>query len=367
MSDIRLLAIMERYINGEMTEDESLRFEILRKENTQADRLFAEHQLFTHRLKEMGERLAFEKRLNAIHDEIDVHALKDELTEKPIWLVSLWRHHHSKISVAASVAIFSIIGTLFLSGYFNNSKQNSTYSALRREMASIKRSQTALIRDVKSSASTVVDAQEMDPGHFGGTGFALSSNGYIATNYHVINGADSVYVQNSEGNSFRTKTIYVNPTYDIAILQITDSTFQTLMALPYGFKKGNSDLGEDVYTIGYPKDEAVYGKGYLSSSTGYNGDTIAYQISIPVNPGNSGGPLLDSKGNIIGIISGKQTLADGAAFAIKSNYLVKVVKDIPLDSLNNKLKLDTKNNMSNLSRTQQIKKLQNYIYMVKVY
>jgi len=149
---------------------------------------------------------------------------------------------------------------------------------------------------------------------------------------------------------------------------IRDDNFKAAKNLPYTFKSTASDLGEDIYTIGFPRDEAVYGQGYLSSATGYAGDTIAYQISIPVNPGNSGGPVLDNRGNVIGIISGKQTGIDGAAFAIKTKMLIDAINDIPADSLQGKIILNSrKNNLAGLARTEQIKHLRDYIYMVKVY
>ena len=105
----------------------------------------------------------------------------------------------------------------------------------------------------------------------------------------------------------------------------------------------------------------------MSSKNGYAGDTVAYQVSIPVNPGNSGGPLLDMRGNVIGIINGKQTQVDGAAFAIKSTYILKSIEAIPQDSLEEKLVLSKKNSLSGLSRKDQFKKLEPFIYMVKVY
>jgi serine protease Do len=88
---------------------------------------------------------------------------------------------------------------------------------------------------------------------------------------------------------------------------------------------------------------------------------------IPVNPGNSGGPVMDEKGNVIGVITGKQTQTSGVAFAVKSNYLLKAIQSIPADSLSKSLNLSTKNTLASLSRTQQIKKLRNYVFMVKVY
>lgn len=366
MSDHQLTELIERYLNGELSEEERERFEALRRDNAAVDSRVVEHQQFTGLLKQYGERVELEKRLNAIHQEIDVHTLAEELTVHPSWVVRMWRQHHSKISVAASVAVFAMLTTLYFTGYF--SKSTSNYTALRREVENVKRTTenvkrttNALINDIKTGSRIV------NPGKFGGTGFALTTDGYIVTNYHVVNGADSLYVQNTAGDSYHTKLIYSEPAYDIAILKIDDPAFTGLSSIPYNFRRSKSDVGEEVYTVGYPRDDIVYGKGYLSSSTGYNGDTIAYQVSIPVNPGNSGGPLLDNKGNLIGIISGKQMQAEGAAFAVKTSYLLKAAQQISSDSTENKITLNTKNSLSNLSPTQQVKKLKNYVFMVKVY
>lgn len=363
MSDNQLLELIERYLDGEMSQEERVSFEKLRKENADVESRLVEHRLFLNTIKQYSERLDLEKRLNAIHDEIDVHALKEEATVRPSWIIQLWRNHHSKISVAASVAIFAMLLTMFFTGYFNKSDYN--YTALRRQMESTKRSADNLNHSTNQLINDLRSGQKIvNPGKYGGTGFAVSSNGYIVTNYHVISGADSVYVQNVNGDSYKTKPVFVDPQYDVAILKITDTTFKSLGPLPYGFKKSKSDLGENVFTYGYPTDYPVFGEGSLSSQMGFNGDSLAYRVSIPVNPGNSGGPLFDSKGNVIGIISGKQALVEGAAFAIKSNYLYKAIQS---DTLANKITLSSKNVLANLSRPQQIKKLQNYVFMVKVY
>ncbi|RYY21603.1 MAG: serine protease, partial [Sphingobacteriaceae bacterium] len=233
-----------------------------------------------------------------------------------------------------------------------------------RDLDNVKRSQNALIRDinVKSNHRT-----NLDPGNFGGTGFAVNTSGDIITNYHVIDGADSVYVQNSNGESYKATTIYTNKDYDLAVLHITDSTFKHLSAVPYAFKKSKGNLGEAVFTMGYPKDSVVVGMGYLSSFTGFENDSLAYQVAVPVNQGNSGSPLIDSYGNIIGIIKGKQEQVDGAAFATKSTYLVKALQEVPADSSGKKMIFSSKNSLSKMNREQQLKKLQNYVFMVKVY
>jgi len=210
MNDGKLLEEIERYLTGEMTPQEHKQFELLRKGDTAINAKITEHQEFAKLLKQYSDRLALENRLNAIHDEIDVHTLTEELIVHPSLIVRLWRNHHSKISLAASILIFAILGTLFVTG--NLSNQDSKYIQLRREVGNLKQKTESLNRKVTQSANrngvTVMD-------RFRGTGFAITSNGLIATNYHVINGADSVYVQNAAGKSFKAKVLYTEPENDI--------------------------------------------------------------------------------------------------------------------------------------------------------
>jgi S1-C subfamily serine protease len=374
MSDIQLIELIDRYLSGEMSEEEQIRFELLRQQNAEVNKRVAEQELFDDVLKHYAQRVELESRLNAIHSEIDVQALEEELVRHPSRIVQLWRDHHSKISVAASIAIFAILSTLFVTGYFNRNQSSfEDLKRVEREVENVKHDNkilagktNTLIHIVQGNPKATVQSTVKFNGSIG-TGFAISSNGYIVTSYHLISGADSLYVQNADGDSFHAKLVYTEPQYDIAVLKITDTAFRSLGALPYSFKRSKTDLGEDVYTIGYPDNDVVFGPGYLTSASGYKGDTSQYMVSIPVNPGNSGGPLLDNRGNIIGIIKGRQTRAEGASFAIKSAYLIKSIQNIPADSVKRKLNLNSKNTLAGLSRTQQLKKLQNYVFMVKVY
>ncbi|MFX5785492.1 hypothetical protein ABTE36_23650, partial [Acinetobacter baumannii] len=76
-----------------------------------------------------------------------------------------------------------------------------------------------------------------------------------------------------------------------AILLINDPEYVPVKNIPYIIRKSNADLGEEIFTLGYPRNEVVYGMGYLSAKSGYNGDTLSYQIQMSVNPGNSGAPV----------------------------------------------------------------------------
>lgn len=361
-SEIDLIKKIEAYLYQEMSAEQATAFEQERTTNAHLDHQVIAHLEFLKTLKSFGEKKQLKTMMNEIHEEFDITELKNKLYKKPAFVVSMWAKYKKNLAVAASVAIVFTMVTLLSTGQFKKDNSNPTYNALKRDMESIKRSQNALIRNINSQKQG-----SAAPSQFGGTGFAISSNGYLVTNYHVVEGADSIYVQNTKGESFKVETIYIDPTTDIAVLRVTDARFENLAALPYTFKRKNSDLGEDVYTFGFPKDDVVYGEGYLSSATGFGGDSIAYQVSIPVNPGNSGGPLMDTKGNVIGIVSGKQNQTDGAAFAIKSSNLLKAIESIPQDSLTKKININKKNTLAGLNRAQRIKKMQDFIFIVKVY
>ncbi len=367
MSEYKLTQTIERYLNGEMDATERTAFEQLCRDNADVASQFEQHKNFLAVLKQYGERVELESRLNAIHDEIDVHTLKEELLIQPTWIVRMWRQHHSKISVAASIAIFAVLVTLLFTGKFKG--DNSSYVKLSAEVASVKRSTDQL----KQKSTTLqhqinsVRSVPTNPGNFRGTSFALTSNGYLVTNYHVVRNADSIYVQNADGESFHASVIYSEPAEDIAILAIRDSAFKTLSSIPYNIRKAKSDLGEEVFTVGYPSDALSFSPGAVTSSVGFNGDSTAYEVSIAARPGNSGGPLLDSKGNLVGIISGKQSHYEGLSFAKKSSYLLKAIKAIPADSLTKPLTLSSKTSLMGMSRAQQVEKVKKYIFMVKVY
>jgi len=355
MKEKEFIESADRYLNGELSTSERVEFEKLCEQDEKLNSLFLTHKDFVATLREK-------------HTRADVKAkLAKVMTQESSqgFFFNMWKNLKINGAAAAAVAILSSVATLYLSGYFSSlRKTTSEYSALKREINNVKRNVNAhnqAINTINKESQTNQTALQ-----YGATGFMLTKDGYVVTNYHVVNGADSIHLQNSQGESFRASIIHIDPSKDLAILHISDTSFNPI-SLPYTFSNQSLDLGEGIFTIGYPRDEAVYGEGYLSSATGYSGDTTAYQISIPVNPGNSGGPVLDKNGHIIGIISGKQKGLDGAAFAIKTKALMETLDNIPENSLKGKIKLSSKNSLANLPRTEQIKKMQNYIYIVKVY
>ncbi|WP_207427350.1 S1C family serine protease [Pedobacter sp. SYSU D00535] len=360
---------IEAYLRGEMTAEEKTAFEELRASDPVLDQEVVVHKPFLETLHEFGEKKRLLSEMNAIHEQLDVAAIREEVIPKSTIIRTLWTKYRMNAAVAASVAVVAVFATLLTTGYF--AKTNSIasgYNALRREMSKevdrkIQRSKNELMKDINAGSARKGPAA---PSTYTGTGFALTASGYIVTNNHVIDGADSIYIQDKNGNSYKAKKVYGHPQYDIAVLQVVDLNFSPLRSLPYTFKKQSSRLGENVFTLGYPREDVVLGTGYVSSNTGYKGDTVQYQIDISVNGGNSGSPLLDNKGNVIGIISGKQDNADGASFAVKSKYLLEVLEDLP-EEVRSGISSNKKSSLAGLSRADQIEKIQDYVFVVKVY
>jgi len=365
-NDIELEAIIEDYLNGNLTPAEAEAFEQLRANDPLVDHKVVAHKVFLESLKEYGDLLSLKQQMDNAHDTIDVDSLSEKLGPHPSYFVNVWRKNKSAVAIAASFLLLTVFSIYSIQ---HNTKQNGTYEVMRREITNIKNNQNKLVRTLTSTRNPNAKPAKGPAGaaKFGGTGFALTANGYLCTNYHVVKDADSVYVQNNKGESFKTKVVFKDLQYDIAILKIIDNSFTALSALPYKLKKNSIGMGENVYTLGYPKDDAVLGEGYVSSKTGHGGDTTQYQVSIPINPGNSGGPLLDDYGNIIGVITAKENQVDGATFAIKSKYIQEALSAIPQDSLGKKVTFSKKNPLQGLNRTKQIDKIENYVFMIKVY
>lgn len=205
-----------------------------------------------------------------------------------------------------------------------------------------------------------------------GSGIIFSQNGLIATNYHVIEDASSIEVEflyNGQVESFRAKVVRTDEVNDLAIIKIDDNSFKPIPAIKYNFKTRTSDVGESVFALGYPKALSTMGKdikftdGKISSKTGYEGDVTTYQTTTPIQPGNSGGPLFDNKGNFIGINSAKIVSEDveNVAYTIKSLYLLTLI-----DSMTENVNLPSDSSISSLPITSKVKELSKYVTLIKV-
>lgn len=202
-----------------------------------------------------------------------------------------------------------------------------------------------------------------------GSGFFVSSD-ILATNYHVVDGAnriDIVISTSSRVETYRAKVLCVDKVNDLALIQIDDNRFSPLLTLPYNIPARSVDVGTSIYTMGYPMadimgQEIKITDGIISSKTGYNGDVVTYQISAPIHPGNSGGPMFTKGGDLIGITSSGIPGAENVGYAIKSGYLQNLIDAAPI-----KIKDISHSQASGMDLPEQVKLFTPYVALILIY
>lgn len=200
-----------------------------------------------------------------------------------------------------------------------------------------------------------------------GTGFALK-DGYILTNYHVVEEASTINIYGIGGNftnGIKATLIGSDKYNDLALLKLSGNVPTSFNTIPYGFKSKIADVGEDVYVLGFPLtatmgEEVKLTNGIISAKTGFDGDVSQYQISVPIQPGNSGGPLIDYNGNVIGVICAKHKGTENVSYAVKTSQVLNLI-----ESVSNLSILNTTNKLQGKSLKEQVKLVNKFVYIIK--
>ncbi len=372
IEDINILEGVERYISGAMTPDERVYFEGLRKSNPEIDQLVVEHTFFLQQMNRFEEVRKLKSTLNETH----IHLAEKGLIKSPglkgkAKVVYLYNRYKRVAAIAASIAGITALTMSALMWSVSPGKPGKEVQDLRRELSQsiskLENKNNELNKKIENVKDQAQVTTPIPPKYIsGGTGFLIDTKGYLVTNQHVVEGAKNVAVQGSNGTDLSAIVVYNDPQRDIAILKITDKHFKSPGSIPYSVKRTGGAIAEPIYTLGYPRNDIVYGEGYLSAKTGYNGDTLTCQITIPANRGNSGSPILNRNGEIIGILSAKQNTIEGAVFAIHSRYIFNALNDLQKDTAYKNVKTPSASTLKGTDRMQQVKKISDFVYMVKV-
>ena len=363
MEDLQLLDAIERYLNGTMLPEEKEYFLQLRRTTPEIDQMVVEHRLFLQQMGLYAEQKELMHSLNEVHDDLVAKGNIYEGGELNTTgqVVQFWTKYKRTIGIAASIAGITALGISFLVS--PTAPIKSDLQELSRQVKELNTKTNVLAAEVKRDPRI----PERPVFTTGGTGFLIDKKGYLITNAHVLKGK-GVVVSNSTGQDLSATIVYKDDTTDLALLKIDDENIKPVSNLPYSLKKNNFDLGAEVYTLGYPRDIIVYNSGYISATAGYDGDTASLQISLPANPGNSGGPVLNKNGEIVGILSTREKQAEGVVFAVKAKGIYQLLEDLKKnDTTYQNIKLPTSSELKNLDREQQIKQVQDCVYQIKVY
>lgn len=202
-------------------------------------------------------------------------------------------------------------GILLIALFLTNS---SVYSQTAQEIAK---------KTFPSVVLLVMEDENKQPVSLG-SGFFVSDN-IIATNAHIIEGANNGYAKLINGKSKIEIQgfIAIDEIHDLVLLEVKKSKTPKL-------KLGNSDsleVGEDIYAVGNPQGlEGTFSKGIISSIRDFDGHSII-QITAPISPGSSGGPLINSRGEVIGIAFASYKSGQNLNFAIPVKYLNNLLEN----------------------------------------
>lgn len=200
-------------------------------------------------------------------------------------------------------------------------RNDTTFEIIKRVMAEINK---PIITE--EDKSTLVAASS-------GTGFFISKNGYIVTNNHVIEGCERIDTH-YKGSISKANLLFADKINDLAIIS---ADIKPSMAFPMSLE--DASLLEDIIVAGYPLGKNISSsiktsKGSVTSLAGYGDNYSNFQIDAALNPGNSGGPIINNKGNIVGVAVatyGKDTGVESFNFGVKSSTLKTFVKSNNID------------------------------------
>jgi len=172
-----------------------------------------------------------------------------------------------------------------------------------------------------------------------GSGFIISTvSDIVVTNYHVVENANNIVrieVRLPDGlKEFDGTILMSDVANDLVLIKLAGANLSKYLGnIPFGISKTSVAVGSEVFTLGYPLSlalgkEVKFTDGKVSSKTGFQGDLCCYQVSVPVQPGSSGGPLFDENGSLVGIISSKISNAENIAYATKSIYLTNLLESV---------------------------------------
>jgi tripartite-type tricarboxylate transporter receptor subunit TctC len=201
-----------------------------------------------------------------------------------------------------------------------------------------------------------------------GSGFFISANGHFITNQHVIDGADEVRIRTNDGRTYRARVIKAEAGTDLALLKVDEGQFRPLsITNSVGIRRG-----ENVYTLGFPQIqiqglEPKLTEGTISSLSGIGDDPKSFQISNPIQAGNSGGPLFTEEGQIVGVVRSSLsasymqktygTIPQNVNYAIKSSLLLEFLAGHNIDA-------NSKPNIASRKKTEMIAQVEQSIGLV---
>ena len=198
------------------------------------------------------------------------------------------------------------------------------------------------IASLPSGGSSAEKPESPEEASSSGTGFFITKSGYLLTSQHVVDKADRIIVVLESGQNLEASLFREDEANDIAVLKVVADTDFPFVSFAYteGLMRG-----DEVMTLGYPlvdlqgqNQKATFGR--VNAKSGIQDDFRYLQVDIPIQPGNSGGPLINKRGEVVGIIAAtlkftatlRETgsLPQSVNYAVKADYALPIISDLEI-------------------------------------
>lgn len=358
MENKKNIALFEKYLEDKLSPIEKSDFE-KRLDDIHFKEEFESYKNLIKELKEGIDYSEKRKKLNKIHD--DIYGNKRSFYLNPKFYMVL--------SIAACFILFIYINP-FLSKEDTMAEESSEYVELYNSddaMESVEEEIDAthdemtyvqLNPQLKDSLIDEISLQPL------GTAFLINEYGVFITSKHLVDGREIVSLQNKDSEIvFEASVIYLDSIMDIAILKCHENITEQFNRVPFKFNKTQPQLGEEVFTLGYPKKDIVYTTGVVSSENGYKSDSLYIEISMPSSPGYSGAPLFNENGFLVGIITANNSKKQSVTYSLKHHYITKLIDNLEEQEI---IDIDLSNNYSKKykNRSRLIEKYRPFIFEV---
>lgn len=295
-----------------------------------------EMRLIWNDLHAIQERNELKTSFNQFHDDhFPATSKPTKKKSKKIWLYTL--------SGAAGIALMFTISQFFWQNELVTSSDSAAYKEMKKE------SYSAEENDTYADDNTSAISQA--------TAFSINDS-LLFTSFHSIKNHKKIRVKQTGSDEWiPAELVTAHKNYDIAIIKIVPDSLQIKPHKLY-IEKSQLLLGQELFGLGYPKNDLVYGKGEISSLSGYQSDTNMIQVSIPTNPGNSGTPLFNEKGALVSLIIGKNVKEEGSAYGLSNYQILEFLKEVGI-------RPSSRNRLKRTKHLDQIQQLKTSIFLLE--
>lgn len=354
--------LIEKYCLDLMDEKERHYFELEMEKNPALRDAVEDHRTLLLSFNHVQNVQFVHDTLDAIHNHSRSHT-DILLQQMKLYVSKYWR----TASVAASVAFIASTLTFLAARLVYKKDTHAQYIELTRikgDINRVKNAQNKMSSEMSEVKKKITSEQPVGESKSTGTGFALTQKGYFVTNLHVVKDFKGIFVFTADNIGHKCEVVASDEVNDLAVLRVIEKDFSFNSRIPYSLVKATPNIAQRIYSLGYPKEDIVYNEGYISSVTGFEGDSNRYQLELPSDLGMSGAPVIDETGNVLGIISGKQSQTEGVTFAVRTKSLLSLFKSLPKDFNSAEL---SSNYLRGSNRASQVKKIQPFVCVVRVY